>query len=314
MAATMPKRLALLATAIGVAAGGLTAVPAWSAPAAPQNAAAEALIWAPCADPALQEAGAQCTFISAPLDYANPAGTQIKLAVSRILHKASQSQGIMLVNPGGPGGSGLGLVTVGKSVPKGGGDVYDWIGFDPRGIGASIPSLKCDGNIFAGPRPDYVPNTAAQEQFWLPRMKQYAGKCAANGPLLQHMTPADSARDMETLRAALGENKINYYGFSYGTYLGQVYSTRFPQRVRRRGFDSTIDPRNVWYKTQLTQELAFDRNMKLFFGWMAKYDNVYHLGATADVVEKRWYDEQAQLGTAPAGGGVGPADFTDIFL
>jgi pimeloyl-ACP methyl ester carboxylesterase len=315
MAATVPKRLAILATAIGVATGGLTAAPAWSAPTQPQGTTtAAALVWTACDDPDLQEAGAQCTFVSAPLDYGNSTGTQIKLAVSRILHKTPQSQGIMVVNPGGPGGSGLSLVTVGASVPKGAGDAYDWIGFDPRGVGASLPRLQCDGNIFAGPRPEYVPTTPAQEQFWLQRMKDYTAKCAANGPILQHMTTIDSARDMETIRAALGENKLNYYGFSYGTYLGQVYSSLFPQRVRRMVFDSTVDPRNVWYKTQITQELAFDRNMKLFFGWMATYDNVYHLGATGDIVEKRWYDEQAKLGTAPAGGVVGPADFTDIFL
>ena len=98
------------------------------------------------------------------------------------------------------------------------------------------------------------------------------------------MTTIDAARDMDSIRAALGQKQINYYGFSYGTYLGQVYSTLFPSHVRRLVMDSNVDPRDVWYKANLNQDVAFNRNIKIWFAWLAKYHNVYHLGSTEKAV------------------------------
>jgi pimeloyl-ACP methyl ester carboxylesterase len=98
-----------------------------------------------CPTASQQRAGAECGLLTVPLDYAKPQGTTIQLAVSRIKHKTSDAdpQGVMLVNPGGPGGSGLGLSRLGEFVPNGEGDPYDWIGFDKRGVGRSVPSLTC---------------------------------------------------------------------------------------------------------------------------------------------------------------------------
>ena len=97
-------------------------------------------------------------------------------------------QGVMLVNPGGPGGSGFGLVTLGQYVPRHVGDAYDWIGFDPRGVGSSGPSLSCIPNYFHGDRPPYVPSTDEIEAKWLNRSERYADACQANAPeLLPHM-------------------------------------------------------------------------------------------------------------------------------
>jgi pimeloyl-ACP methyl ester carboxylesterase len=103
------------------------------------------------------------------------------------------------------------------------------------------------------------------------------------------MTTVDSARDMDSIRAALGQNKISYYGFSYGTYLGQVYSTLFPSHVRRLIMDSNVDPRKVWYQANLDQDIAFNRNIKIWFGWLAQHHSFYHLGNTEKAVEHRWY-------------------------
>ena len=89
---------------------------------------------------------------------------------------------------------------------------------------------------------------------------------------------------MEGIRLALSAPQINYYGFSYGTYLGQVYSTLYPSRVRRMVLDANVDPRGVWYAANLDQDTAFDRNINIWFGWLAKYDSVYHLGATQKAV------------------------------
>ena len=85
------------------------------------------------------------------------------------------------------------------------------------------------------------------------------------------MTTVDTARDMDSIRQALGQSQITYYGFSYGTYLGQVYSTLFPSHVRRLIMDSNVDPRNVWYQANLDQDIAFNRNVKIWFGWLAQY-------------------------------------------
>ena len=314
-----------LATAAAVTAATVAAGPVATAAPAPRTAgtgaAARATVskvaWAACDNPTLQQAGAVCGTVTVPLDYAKPKGATVHLAVSMVRHTVpdSQYQGIMLVNPGGPGGSGLTLSILGQFVPNGVGNAYDWIGFDPRGVGSSTPALSCIPDYFAGPRPLYEPFTKKIESAWLARSKAYAAACGKHGgALLQHLTTIDSARDMDAIRAALGQKQINYYGFSYGTYLGQVYATLFPHRVRRAVFDSNVDPRRVWYAANLDQDVAFERNMKIWFAWLAKYDAVYHLGKTERAVEARWYAERSRLLKHPAGGVVGASEWTDIFL
>jgi pimeloyl-ACP methyl ester carboxylesterase len=308
------QRLVALAGAVAMAVP-VTGSAAFAAPGAPDAGTAR-ITWAACTDPDLAKAGAQCGMLAVPLDYDHPNGTKIQLAVSRIRHTVPDAayQGIMLVNPGGPGGSGLGLATLGASVPKGAGDAYDWIGFDPRGVGASVPSLSCDPSYFSGDRPDYVPRTAALEHTWLNRSKGYAAACGKFGALLDHLTTVDAAKDLDRIRAALGRRQLNYYGFSYGTYLAQVYATLFPKRIRRMVLDSNVDPRRVFYQANLDQDVAFERNVKIWFGWVARFDSVYHLGTTEAAVEKLWYQEKDALARHPAGGVVGPDEWTDIFL
>ena len=89
------------------------------------------------------------------------------------------------------------------------------------------------------------------------------------------MKTTDWVKDMESIRKALGAQQINYYGFSYGTYLGQVYATLHPDRVRRFVFDGVVDPRGVWYDANLDQDVAFDKNIDIYFDWVAKHDDVY---------------------------------------
>jgi pimeloyl-ACP methyl ester carboxylesterase len=311
------KRLVLFATtaAVAVAGVGTAANAAPAAPAAPGPVSS--ITWGACTDPDLVAAGAQCGYLSVPLNYSKPNGAKIQLAVSRVKHTVpdKQYQGIMLVNPGGPGGSGLSLSTLGSAVPKNGGAPYDWIGFDPRGVGSSKPALSCDPYYFAGPRPEYVPWTSQLEKTWLSRSKGYADACAKNGgELLNNLTTIDSAKDMDMIRAALGEKQINYYGFSYGTYLAQVYGTLYPERVRRMVLDGNVDPRDVWYQANLNQDVAFQGNIEIWFGWLAKYDSVYHLGTTQQAVAKKFYAAKEATRSAPIGGTVGPDEWTDIFL
>ncbi|WP_306207380.1 alpha/beta hydrolase [Actinoplanes sp. RD1] len=279
-------------------------------------AAKPAIKWGACSQPALK-ARAECGFLSVPLDHARPKGPKIQLAVSRVKHTVpeAQYQGVMLVNPGGPGGSGLAMSPLGGQVPRAAGAAYDWIGFDPRGVGASRPALSCDPSYQRYGRPQYVPASAAIEKDWRKRAAKYAAACdRAGGALLDHLKTTDTVRDMDLLRAALGAEKINFYGYSYGTYLGQVYATLFPQRVRRMVLDGVVNPGRVWYDANLDQDLAFDRNMKRYFAWIAKHDAVYHLGRTGAAVEKLFYAQQAQLTRKPAAGAFGGNELTDVFL
>jgi pimeloyl-ACP methyl ester carboxylesterase len=221
----------------------------------------------------------------------------------------------MLVNPGGPGGSGLGLATLGSAVPNNAGGYYDWIGFDPRGVGSSQPALSCIPDYFSYNRPFYIPIEQQDLQAWLHRSQAYAQACGANGgDLLNHMTTIDSARDMDSIRVALGRAQINYYGFSYGTYLGQVYATLFPSHLRRAVFDSNVDPSRIWYQANLDQDIAFNRNIKIWFGWVAKYDSVYHLGATERAVEAQFYKVAVKLRSQPILGKIGFDEWMDTFL
>ncbi|MCI2420581.1 alpha/beta hydrolase [Saccharopolyspora sp. K220] len=308
------RKVVTAGLAVGLLVGLSPVVGATAAPAPEFNPAP--IQWGQCADEDLQKAGAECAMLAVPMDYADPAGEQVSLAVSRIKHTVpdDQYQGAMLVNPGGPGGSGLALSTLGASVPKGAGGAYDWIGFDPRGVGASQPALSCDPNYFSYDRPHYVPTTAELENTWLDRSEGYARACGNTGKLLEHIKTTDVVEDMDSIRKALGAEQINYYGFSYGTYLGQVYGTLHPERLRRVVLDGVVNADDVWYQANLNQDLAFDRNIKIFFDWIAKYDSVYHLGTTGADVEKVYYEQLAKLDQQPAGGVIGSDEWTDLFL
>ena len=275
-----------------------------------------ALTWGDCPTASLRNAGAECSMVSVPLDYAQPYGTKVQLAVSRIKASAGPRQGVMLVNPGGPGGSGLEYSRLWPAIPSNAGATYDWIGFDPRGVGHSTPNLSCDGDYFGYNRPDYIPTTTELEKTWLTKSRGYAAKCdKVGGALLEHIKSTDWAMDMDMIRKALGEEQINYYGFSYGTYLGQVYASMYPTRVRRMVWDGVVNPDRVWYGANLDQDVAFDKNMGIYFVWIAKNDATYHLGTTEAAVKGVYYDTLDKLRTKPkAGGKIGPDEWTDAFL
>jgi hypothetical protein len=184
----MRRLVSIAATASLLAAGLAAALPGMTAAAATTSAAAPQITWGACPDPFLQQAHAQCGFLSVPLNYHRPHGTHIKIAVSRIRHTAKHAQGIILTNPGGPGGSGLNLNVFLISALQSEGFAaaaadYDWIGFDPRGAGASQPAISCLPNYFSANRPNYVPITKALLNTWLSRSKSYAHACASHSAL-----------------------------------------------------------------------------------------------------------------------------------
>ncbi|MFE1340540.1 alpha/beta hydrolase [Streptomyces sp. NPDC058733] len=308
----MSKRAAALCGAVAVLAGTLSAAPAQAGAAAPAPAAH--LTWKTCGTtdyPTLQ-----CASLKVPLDHARPDGRQITLALSRVPHTAPAYQGPLLVNPGGPGGSGLTLAGfVASSLPKSVAAQYDVIGFDPRGVGRSSPALDCKPGQFAPVRPDSVPATGALEQANLRRATSFAAACGRKyADLLPYMDTVSAVRDMDAIRRALGAPKLNYFGYSYGTYLGAVYAKLHPERVRRLVLDSIVDPTGVWYDDNLTQDLAFNDRHRALMAWIAKYDASYHLGTDPARVEAKWYAMRAALAKKPAGGKVGASELEDTFI
>jgi pimeloyl-ACP methyl ester carboxylesterase len=284
-----------------------------------RQASATRLDWQPCT---VSGAAMQCASLAVPLDYAHPSGRKITLALSMVPATAPQDerQGDLLVNPGGPGGAGRYLAAaVAFSLDGKVASTYNIIGFDPRGVGASVPALHCDPSFFAGVRPDYIPANQAAEQILVGRAKTYAADCEHRfGWLLPYMTTQDVARDMDSIRAALGQRKISYLGYSYGTYLGQVYATLFGSRVRRMVLDSTVDPRGAWYADNISQDYAFESRIQAFFAWIAAHAATYGLGTTRAQVQRAWYRARSELTAHPADGPsgplVGPDEFDDTML
>ncbi|GAA4785896.1 alpha/beta hydrolase [Streptomyces ziwulingensis] len=305
----------MLCGAAAVLAGAFTAVPAdASAPRAGGGAPAALLEWRKCAT--AEHPTLQCASLPVPLDHDRPGGRRITLALSRIPHTARTFQGPLLVNPGGPGGSGLRLAGfVASSLPKKVATQYDVVGFDPRGVGASRPALNCRPGHFAPVRPDSLPHTPAVERANLTRARSFAAACGRKyAGVLPHLDTVSAARDIDAIRAALGAERINYFGYSYGTYLGAVYARLHPERVRRLVLDSVVDPTEVWYGANLRQDLAFNDRHRAFLAWVAKHDGAYRLGRDPERVEAAWYAMRAALAKRPAGGAVGAAELEDTFV
>ena len=317
--------LAAVAVAISGCSGGssqATGQPsAGTTPAAvtsPAAAGVPRLRWHRCAALA---APLRCASLRVPLDYRRPGGRKITLALSEVPATATSGRlGALLVNPGGPGGSGLNLAAgVAAGLDQSVAARYDIIGFDPRGVGSSTPALRCDPSFFAGARPNYVPATKAAEQVLIGRAKTYASDCEQRyGWLLPHLTTQDTARDIDSIRAALRLPQISYFAYSYGTYIGQVYATMFPTRVRRMVLDSTVDPTRVWYLDNIDQDYAFQGRMDAFFSWVASHHAVYGLGTTRAQVSTAWYRARAQLAAHPVrvtdSTAIGADEFDDTFL
>ena len=312
--------LALVSTAtVGIPSAGAAPAAGPAVPVPPPVA------WGPCSDTSLTADHAQCGYVSVPLDYSHPAGVHIKLAVSRILHASAASgyQGIIVTNPGGPGGSGLALnppliQALNKEGYTAAAADYDWIGFDPRGVGSSVPAISCNPDYFNPDRPNYVPLTKKLLDVWLTRSKSYAQDCESHGALqdelLRNMTTRDVAMDLDSIRTALGQTQITYYGFSYGTEIGQIYSTLYPTHVRRLIMDSNVNPLKGGYQDfNLAQDRPFDHNADIWFTWLAKYHAAYHLGSTEAAVRHLFYATEQRLSKHPAAGQIGPDEWADIF-
>ncbi|AUY48379.1 alpha/beta hydrolase [Streptomyces sp. CB01881] len=315
----MRKVVALLSAAAAVAAFGGASASAASDVPAPEDVGQGKLVWSSCNDAATP--ALQCAMLEVPVDYADPRGRKIKIKVNRLPATAprDKQQGPILLNPGGPGSSGLWMPAfVSGKLPQDVASTYDWIGFDIRGTNASEPHVVCDAHYFDAERPDYQVSQGSSKA-WLAKAAGYAANCAADWSwLLPHMTTVDSARDMDSIRRALGVRQISFYGGSWGTSLGSTYGQLFPSHVRRMVLDSIVGPTISWYDHNILQDKEHQRRFDAFAAWAAKADSVYHLGTDAASVKKAYDQVEAALRTdpvdaAPAPGKIGPAEFEDIF-
>jgi pimeloyl-ACP methyl ester carboxylesterase len=234
------------------------------------------LSWGPCGSYATtaDDANAfaapsfECARLTVPLDYAKPDGVTATVAVLR--EKASGHRiGSLLFNPGGPGASGMSLVASLSSDLQDSplSQRFDLVGFDPRGVGASTPAIHCltdaewaayRADLDVDPSPAGVAQTEVEN-------KQYAQQCAQRSggdEVLANVGTRDAARDMDILRAALGDPKLTFLGYSYGTFLGTTYAEEFPRNVRAMVLDGAVDP----------TASATDRNVDQYAGFQKAFD------------------------------------------
>ncbi|OKK22660.1 protease [Streptomyces sp. CB00455] len=287
-----------------------------------RRAAAAGLDFRPC--PAVEDlpGPVRCATLRVPLDYARPEGTRISLTVSRVAATGAGGaarQGALVHNPGGPGASGMYFPLVAK-LP--GWDriaaAYDLVGYAPRGVGRSAP-LSCQDPPARAQGPTQVPvaPSPAYKQQRVASARAYARGCARRaGAALAYYTTLDNVRDLHVLRAALGEEKLTFMGASYGTYLGAVYATLHPGRVRRMVLDSAVDPdpRRIWYRNNLDQAPGFERRWYDFRAWAARHHATYRLGATPAAVQAGYERVRAAVARTPAGGSVGTGELQAAYL
>jgi pimeloyl-ACP methyl ester carboxylesterase len=202
-----------------------------------------------------------CAELRVPIDYQDLSVGTFRISVLRSAAKNQERRlGSIVVNPGGPGGSGIDYAYAAEYIfsPEIT-DRYDIVGFDPRGVGESEPIYcfndeELDKNLSADPKPD----NATELQESLDESERYAEKCAENTDYLEHFTTLETARDMDILRAALGEKTLNYVGKSYGTYLGTLYAELFPKNVGRFVLDGAVDPNIPMRDQNLAQAVGFE--------------------------------------------------------
>ncbi|MEU2394004.1 alpha/beta hydrolase [Streptomyces sp. NPDC007369] len=313
----------LLAPPAAAATTGNSTVPeALGVQLAAARAARTGIQWKDCPADWGLAAPIQCGWVKVPLDYAKPFGKTIDIAVDRAVSTGTKEerQGALVYNPGGPGGSGMRFPrrsTTNSPLWVNTAKAYDFVGFDPRGVGHSTPISCVDPQEFVKvPKADPVPDTEADKTAQRKLAAEYADGCKErSGEMLPHMTTPNTARDLDVIRAALGEKKLNFLGVSYGTYLGGVYATLFPTHVRRMIVDSVVDPStdSIWYEANLGQDVAFQMRWNDWQDWVAKNDAAFHLGDTRAEVEAKWQQLRAQAKAKPLGGVAGPAELIGFF-
>jgi pimeloyl-ACP methyl ester carboxylesterase len=247
---------------------GFTDPPAGKGPGRYQG---QPVSWRPCSE------GLQCAQVLVPLDYARPDGTAITLALAKRPATGSNRRGSLFINPGGPGGSGVGYVSYFRNT---GLEDYDIVGFDPRGVAGSTPVTCRDTDLAGLLSMDVSPDDPAEQDALVEADRQFGAGCLErSGPLLQHISTVEVARDLDLLRGLVGDERLNFFGASYGTQVGATYATLFPRQVGRMVLDGAV---NITQQPSVSQAEGFDRALTAFADWCA--DRNCSLGRTREEV------------------------------
>jgi pimeloyl-ACP methyl ester carboxylesterase len=287
--------VALTAAAAAVAAT-LTAGPA----AAGRSGDVGDISWRPCPE----QPAVSCGTLTLPVDWSNPAGATFELAVSRRpAADPARRVGALFVNPGGPGGSGIDFTFAAASVFRP--ELlqrFDIIGVDPRGVARSHP-VVCSAEVLSRPGDTPLPRSQTEYAGLVAFNRQLAADCRSHtGPLYDHVDSVSVARDLDAVRAALGEQTLNWYGASYGTLIGQMYAELFPGRIRAMVNDGNMDHSLGTSAFQLTEASFVEDSYAEFVAWCHRSTNCAVHGQDVRAVYAQL------LAEADAGTLVDPAD------
>ncbi|QDP95147.1 alpha/beta hydrolase [Microlunatus elymi] len=225
------------------------------------------VVWRDCATK--KTPTKQCATLLVPLDYRHPNGPAITLAIAHRPATTKNSLGALFINPGGPGGSGVDYVDSFES--HGLEKSYDIVGWDPRGVGKSTP-VECfdSAQMETYTAFDYSPDDPAEVKALTALNTEFGRACLAkSGDLLEHISTADTVQDLNLLRQLLGQRKLTYFGSSYGTSIGAMYATRYPDKVGRMVLDGAT---NIGGGSEVSQTYGFNRTLGNFAEWCAQKD------------------------------------------
>lgn len=258
------------------------------------------LDWGRCDDDAASDPDLECATLTVPLDHSDPSGGTIDLALVRVPATDSR-KGAILTNPGGPGGSGFDFIAYSGSVIQSslGLGAYDIVGFDPRGVDRSN-GIRCVDDAFMDEHLylDDTPDTPEEQALLDEDSTGFVDGCQKEyGDTLRFYSTEAAARDMDLIRAGLGDDRIGYLGISYGTYLGAVYASLFPDRVRAMALDSAYEPNGDSVDEQyLTQIVGFE---KAFDNWAAWCEATAECAFRTGDVGAAWDSLRQQLDDRP---------------
>ena len=224
--------------------------------------------WVPCkaaqsSDQSRIPAGAECGKLSVPVDYTKPDGDVAQLAMIRF-KATGQKIGSLIVNPGGPGESGVqAAASLALGLPQSVRERFDLIGFDPRGVGNSTPAVWCNSDadndrMRADPTVEYTPEGVAHIE---KETKEFVQRCAdkMGKDFLENVGTANVVKDLDAIRVAVGDDKLTYLGYSYGTRIGSAYAEAYPQNVRAMILDGAVDPSADPVEEEIRQAAAFQQ-------------------------------------------------------
>ena len=263
-----PRRSISVALCLAIAFVALAVAPAGaSTPSAPRAAPRPKLDWTGCGG------GDECAKLTVPLDYAHPNnGRTIKVALLRVPATDSKKRiGSLLLNPGGPGAPGTQFARdFASALPDEIRERFDVVGFDPRGSGKTSP-VKCEGDLDGVFSADYSPDTPEERADLDNRLQKLAQSCEQrSGNVLPYVSSESTVRDMDRIRQAVGDKKLTYVGYSYGTYLGTLYAKLFPTKVRALVLDGAIDPNLGALEVGAEQAAGFEHSLDAFLSQCAQ--------------------------------------------